>query len=401
MQHGARASGGGARTILALNAGSSSLKLACFEVTRAERKRTLAAVVERLGSEEPRVTLERDGRREQSTLQGSPNAQALAAWLSQIVPFAGLDAIGHRLVHGGAQFRAPVRVTPDVSRALRALVPLDRGHLPLELDLLDACSALGPAVPQIACFDTAFHASMPRVARLLPLPRRYFARGVERFGFHGLAFESVVEELARRASPGPLPARVVLAHLGSGSSLCALRDGRSCETTMSFTPVSGVATSTRSGDLDAGLVAYLLRDEELDASAFERLVTRESGLLGLSETSADVRDLLGRRAADERAADALAVYCHGVKKALGAYMALLGGLDALAFSGGVGEHAAELRSEICAGLDDLGVTLDPGANAAHADVISASGARVKVHVVHADEEAMLARAANTHIEENP
>jgi acetate kinase len=399
MQDPERASGRRARAVLAVNAGSSSLKLACFAISGGKRTRTLSALVERLGSDTPHVRIERDERREGAALPGKPSARALAEWVSQIVPLDGIDAIGHRLVHGGTRFRAPVRVTAEVSQALRALVPLDPGHLPLELDLLDAFAALRPALPQVACFDTTFHASMPRVARLLPLPRRYFERGIERFGFHGLAFESVVEELGRRSAPAPLPARVVLAHLGSGSSLCALRDGRSLETTMAFTPVSGVATSTRSGDLDAGLVAYLLREEGLDASAFERLVTHESGLLGLSETSADVRDLLARRAADERAADALAVYCHGVKKALGACLALLGGLDALAFSGGVGEHAVEVRSEICAGLGELGVTLDPGANAANAGVISAGDTRVKVHVVTADEEAMIARAASERLEE--
>jgi len=401
MQEPERASDGRTRVVLAVNAGSSSLKLACFEVTRTKRTRTLGAVVERLGSDAPHATVERNGRSEQSSLSGKPDAQALAAWVSQIVPLETVDAIAHRFVHGGARFRAPVRVTREVAQALRELVPIDPGHLPLELDLLDACAAVRPTLPQIACFDTAFHASMPRVARLLPLPRRYFTRGIERYGFHGLAFESVVEELARRVAPAPLPARAVLAHLGSGSSLCALREGRSLDTTMAFTPVSGVPTSTRSGDVDAGLVAYLLRSEGLDASAFERLVTHESGLLGLSETSADVRDLMARRATDERAADALAVYCHGVKKALGSSLALLGGLDALAFSGGVGEHAAELRAEICAGLGELGVTLDAAANAANADVISAAGARVKVHVVKADEEAMLARAAAAQLEEQP
>jgi acetate kinase len=401
MRDSERSSRASERAILAVNAGSSSLKLACFNVTGTKRKRTFGAVVERLGSDAPRATVERDGRREQSVLSAKPDARALAQWVSQIVPLTELDAIGHRLVHGGASFRAPVRVTQEISRALRALVPIDPGHMPVELDLLDALTALRPGLPQIACFDTAFHAGMPRVARLLPLPRRYFTRGIQRFGFHGLAFESVVEELARRAAPATLPARIVLAHLGSGSSLCALRDGRSLETTMAFTPVSGVTTSTRSGDLDAGLVAYLLREERLDASAFEQLVTHESGLLGLSETSADVRDLLARRSSDERAADALAVYCHGVKKALGACMALLGGLDALAFSGGVGEHASEIRAEICAGLGELGITLDAAANAANAGVISASDARVTTHVVKADEEAMLARAASALLEEKP
>ncbi len=401
MQNAERASGGRGRVVLAVNAGSSSLKLACFTITGTKRTRTLSVLVERLGTDTAHATIEHDGRREQAVLPAKPSAGALAQWVSQIVPLASVDAVGHRLVHGGSRFRAPVRVTREVSQALRALVPVDPAHMPLELDLLDAFAALRSELPQIACFDTAFHASMPRVARLLPLPRRYFERGIERFGFHGLAFESVVEELARRVAPAPLPARVVLAHLGSGSSLCALRDGRSIETTMAFTPVSGVATSTRSGDLDAGLVAYLLREEGLDASAFERLVTREAGLLGLSETSADVRDLMARRATDERAADALAVYCHGVKKALGACVALLGGLDALAFSGGVGEHAAEIRSEICAGLGELGITLEPGANAADAAVISASDTRVQVHVVKADEEAMIAHATSEQIEEKP
>jgi acetate kinase len=281
-------------------------------------------------------------------------------------------------------------VTREVLAELRGLEELDPAHLPMELDLVERCAARWPELTQFACFDTAFHRSLPAVAAILPLPRKFFEQGIQRYGFHGLSYRYVLDELRRRSGIEAFPARVILAHLGSGSSLAAVKHGVCMDTTMAMTPTSGIVTGTRSGDIDAGLVPYLLRREGLDADGFERLVTRQSGLLGISETSADVRDLLERRSTDVRAAEAIAVFCYQVKKAIGGFVAALGGLEALAFSGGIGENAPRIRSEICDGLDVFGIRLDATENDRSAPVISGAESRVTVHVVETDEEAAIA-----------
>jgi acetate kinase len=240
----------------------------------------------------------------------------------------------------------------------------------------------------VACFDTAFHRDLPRASRLLAIPRKYEAKGVWRYGFHGLSYAYLTRALARE--PGGLPARLVIAHLGNGASVTAIRQGRSVDTTMAFTPTAGLPMSRRSGDLDPGLVAYLARTEGMTAEQFHEMVNTRSGLLGISETSADVRDLLAREGADVRAAEALAVFCQAVRKTIGAHAAVLGGLDALVFAGGIGEHGAVIRARVCEGLEFLGITLDPARNAEHAAVISTG--RVAVRVMRTDEEVEIARS---------
>ena len=244
---------------------------------------------------------------------------------------------------------------------------------------------------QVACFDTAFHHDLPRVAQLLPIPRRFEARGVRRYGFHGLSYAYLLEELARVAGPRAAAGRVIMAHLGNGASLAAVREGKSIDTSMSFTPTAGVPMSTRSGDLDPGLVWYLVLVEHLDAHAFNEMVNFQSGLLGLSETSADMRDLLAHESGDVRAKEAVEVFCYQVKKTIGAYAAALGGLDTLIFAGGIGEHAPPVRARICAGLEFLGVEIHAARNAANEAVISTDAGRVAVRVMHTDEESMIAR----------
>jgi acetate kinase len=246
-------------------------------------------------------------------------------------------------------------------------------------------------VPQVACFDTAFHSDLPPVARLLPIPRRYAERGVRRYGFHGLSYSYLMAELERLAGKAAAAGRVILAHLGNGASMAAVHAGRSIDTSMAFTPAAGLVMGTRSGDLDPGLVAYLARADGVDAAAFDALVNGESGLLGLSETSSDVRDLLAREAGDRRAAEALAVFCYQAKKWIGALSAALGGLDTLVFAGGIGEHAAPLRARICDGLAFLGLAIDPARNATDAAVISSDTSRVTVRVIPTDEELWIAR----------
>jgi acetate kinase len=276
---------------------------------------------------------------------------------------------------------------------LRRLGPFDPEHLPGEILLIEACHRRFPDVPQVACFDTAFHHDLPRVARLLPIPRRYEAQGVRRYGFHGLSYAYLMGELARLAGPDVARGRVILAHLGNGASLAAVRDGHSVDTSMSFTPTAGVPMSTRSGDLDPGLLWYLARTDGLDARRLNDLVNSQSGLLGVSETSSDMRDLLDRETHDVRAAEAVALFCYQLKKWIGAFAAALGGLDALVFAGGIGEHAPAVRSRTCSGLEFLGVELDETRNAANEGVISAAASRVAVRVIRTDEALMIARSA--------
>jgi len=283
-------------------------------------------------------------------------------------------------------------VTPELLAFLRELSPFDPEHLPAEIELMTEVARRLPAVPQLACFDTAFHWRLPRVAQLLPIPRRLAEKGIRRYGFHGLSYAYLMEELARVAGAEAARGRVVLAHLGNGASMAATRDGLPIDTTMAFTPTAGLPMSTRTGDLDPGLAAYLAHTEGMTIDQFQHMVNHESGLLGISETSSDTRDLVAREATDPRAADALALFCYEVKKRVGAYAAALGGLDTLVFAGGIGEHEAGLRGRICDGLGFLGIELDPASNAAHAGVISRVGSRVTARVMRTDEEQMIARA---------
>ena len=299
--------------------------------------------------------------------------------------------MGHRVVHGGPKHIQPERITPQMVEELRRLSPFDPEHLPEEILLTEAFHRRFPELPQVACFDTAFHHDLPRVARLLPIPRRYAALGVRRYGFHGLSYAFLMEELARLEGAETARGRVILAHLGNGASLAAVRDGKPVDTSMGFTPASGVPMGTRSGDLDPGLAWYLARTEGMSAQRFNEMVNAQSGLLGMSETSSDMRDLLDREGRDVRAAEAIALFCYQVKKCIGAFAAALGGLDTLVFAGGIGEHAPRIRTRICDGLEFLRIELDETRNAASEGVISAAISRVVVRVIHTDEELMIAR----------
>jgi acetate kinase len=277
-------------------------------------------------------------------------------------------------------------------RDLRQLSSFDPEHLPEEILLIEAFQDRFPGLAQIACFDTAFHHDLPRVAQLLPIPRRYEGQGVRRYGFHGLSYAYLMQELERLAGPKAANARIILAHLGNGASLAAIRNGRSVDTTMAFTPAAGLVMSTRSGDVDPGLVSFLARSEQMNAPQFDHMMNHESGLLGLSETSSDMRDLLARETEDVRAAEAVALFCYQAKKWIGAYAAALGGLDTLVFAGGIGENAPVVRARICNGLGFLGIELEDKRNATNEGVISAATGRVAVRVIHTDEERMIARS---------
>jgi acetate kinase len=261
--------------------------------------------------------------------------------------------------------------------------------MPFAIELIEVFRRRYPKLPQVGCFDTAFHRTMPRVAKLLPLPRKFGAKGIERFGFHGLSYTFLIEELERIAGRRAARGRVILAHLGNGASLAAVRDGKGIDTSMAFTPAAGVPMSTRAGDLDPGLVWYLTRTERMTAREFNDMIHHHSGLLGVSGISPDMRDLIARERKDTRAADAVALFCYQVKKWIGSYAAALGGLDTLVFAGGIGENAFEVRERVCEGLGFLGVKLDERRNRGNSAVISSAGSSVTVRVIHTDEEVVI------------
>ncbi|MDQ6628302.1 MAG: acetate/propionate family kinase [Pseudomonadota bacterium] len=382
-----------AAPVLTINGGSSSIKFALYGAG-ADPERRLAGAVERIGRSGTTLSVVARGRRESRPLPAGDHgaaAHALLDWLEADGSIAGVAAVGHRVVHGMAH-SDPERVTPALLDELRGIAAIDPDHMPMEIALIELLAQRHPTLPQVACFDTAFHRSMPRVAQLLPIPRRYDAQGIRRYGFHGLSYAYLMEELGRVDGAVAAGGRVVLAHLGSGSSMAAVRDGRSIDTSMGFTPSAGLPMGTRSGDLDPGLAAYLERSEHLTAGQFFAMASRESGLLGVSETSADLRDLLAQEATDVRAAEAVALFCYRAKKCVGAYAAALGGLDTLVFAGGIGENAAAVRARICDGLGFLGIELDAARNEAHGDVISTVASRATVRVIRTDEERMIARS---------
>ena len=367
--------------ILTINGGSSSIKFTLFEAGDSLRS-ILEGAIERIGR--PEASLRVKGTDPADTFSrpvAAPNhgaaVNALMDWLEDRAKGETLAAVGHRLVHGGAKYSQPLRITAEVFAELHRVSPFAPDHLPEEIRLAEAFQRRFPDLPQVACFDTAFHHDLPRVARLLPIPRRYEGQGVRRYGFHGLSYAFLMGELERLAGREAAQGRVILAHLGSGASLAAVRNNRSVDTSMSFTPAAGVPMSTRSGDLDPGLFGYLARTEGMDAKKFNEMVNFESGLIGISETSSDMRDLLKLETLDVRAAEAVALFCYQVKKWIGGFAAALGGLDTLVFAGGIGENAPEVRARICDGLDFLGIRLETTRNAGNEGVISVPSGPVR------------------------
>ena len=396
----------GGHHLLTINTGSSSLKAALY------RLRGEGAEIPELRVEASRIGGRGGGMRlagsrgetldEQHQDDLPDHAAALDALLSRLrergLERDDLAAVGHRIVHGGERHREPQRVAPGVVADLRALVPIDPNHLPQAIAAIEAVGRAYPTVTQVACFDTAFHSRMPRVARLYALPSRLAEEGIIRYGFHGLSYEYVMEEL-RRLETEVAAGRIVVAHLGNGASMAAVRGGVGVETTMGFTPTGGLVMGTRSGDLDPSVPLYLLEERGLTPTEVSNLLNKRAGLLGVSGTSADMRDLLDREPDDVRAAEAVALFCYQAKKFLGALAAALGGLDALVFTGGIGEYSATVRERVCEGLEFLGIRLDPSRNAVHAPIISSDDTAVRVLIVPTDEDLMVARHTRRLIEQ--
>jgi len=381
--------------ILTINGGSSSLKFALYEAVK-PLQRGLYGIVDRIGLSGTNLVFhEANGnpqaRRELIAADHKSAANSLLDWLETQHDFTSVKTVGHRVVHG-MKHTEPEIVTPELLAELHRISPYDPDHLPREIELIEAFRQRHPQLPQLACFDTAFHQSMPRVAKLLPIPRRFDAKGIQRYGFHGLSYAFLLEELDRLGDPAAKTGRVILAHLGNGASLAAVRHGKSIDTSMGFTPTAGLVMSTRSGDLDPGLAPYLARTEQMTTQQFYDMVNHKSGLLGVSETSSDMRDLCAIEATDVRAAEAVALFCYQAKKWIGAYAAALGGLDTLVFAGGIGENAPLVRARICEGLGILGIELDAPRNAKNSVKISTDASRVTVRVIRTDEELMIARS---------
>jgi acetate kinase len=379
--------------ILTINCGSSTLKFDLFDA--ADWERSIArGVVDRIGGPGSAELISESGENKLRSIAAADHGEAThqAIRLLDSSGFFGtLEAVGHRVVHGGARFSGPVLLDAEAEVAIEEfaeLAPLHNG--PAVAAIRAVRGAMGPGMSQVAAFDTAFHSRMPRVARLYALPQHLAEEGIVHYGFHGLSYEYVMEEL-HRVDSGVADGRVVLAHLGNGASMAAVRDGVGVDTTMGFSPTGGLVMGTRSGDLDPSVPLFLLEERGLTPTQVSDLVNKQAGLLGVSGTSADMRDLLGREASDARAADAVALFCYQAKKFLGALTAALGGLDALVFTGGIGEHSSTVQERICEGLGFLGIRLDPDRNAEHAPVISRDGDPVTVRVIPTDENLMVAR----------
>jgi acetate kinase len=359
-----------ASCILALNAGSATIRYALFEADESLRE------------------LQR-GKLDSDHSDHSPSQ--LLDVLEQQLDFAIIQTVGHRIVHGMAHTQ-PERITAKLIGELRNLVAISPVHLPRELDLIAEVQRRNPRLPQLACFDTAFHHTLPRVAKMLAIPRHLQAGGIERYGFHGLSYAWLLQELQRSGDLAATQGRVVLAHLGGGASMAAILHGQCIDTSMGFTPNAGLMMGTRTGDLDPGLMTYLMETGRMTLAEFSHLVNEASGLLGVSGTSSDMRELLSRESHDVRAAEAVDLFCYQARKWVGAYAAVLGGLDTLVFSGGIGENAPLVRSRICTTLGYLGIEIDESRNEANAAIISPDLCRVSVRVIRTDEEKMIAQS---------
>jgi acetate kinase len=378
--------------ILTLNGGSSSIKFAIY--TADTLTPTLAGQIERIGSPHTRLLAEPiNAPPETHELDAADHRAAARELIEYIRPrLSSIAAVGHRVVHGGIHLLDHAPISPALLAALREAIPLDLVHLPREIALIESIQSAFPAVPQFACFDTAFFKNLPLVARQFPIPRDLLDTGIRRFGFHGLSYTYLLSRLQQLA-PAADRGKVILAHLGSGASMAALSGGQPIDTTMAFTPLAGLMMATRPGDLDPGLLVYLQRSLNLSPDDLDTFLNERCGLRGLSQTSGDVRDLEAAAPTDPRAAEALDLFCHTARKTIGSLAASLGGLDTLVFSGGIGEHAATLRAQICTPLAFLNLHLDPAANTAHAPIISSPQSRVVVHIIPTDEELVIARLA--------
>ena len=382
------------KNILTINGGSSSIKISVYK-SEEYPERILSCQIERIGLSNPVIvyTDPQNHKKKSEPVIATNMKEAmnvLMNWLDERKILENIIAIGHRIVHGMEHTNAEL-ITDLLLDELVKTIPYDPDHMPAEIALVNIFRKKYPSFIQIACFDTAFHKSMPRVAKLLAIPRRFDRQGIRRYGFHGLSFSYLLEELDRLGEPAAKNGRIILAHLGNGASLAAVRNGSCADTSMGFTPSAGVMMGTRPGDLDPGIASIIMNNERLSPDGYNSLINHECGLLGVSETSSDMQDLLSKESEDIRAAEAVALFCYQVKKWIGSYTVVLGGIDIIVFSGGIGENAPTVRSKICEGLQFMGIELNEEQNQSGAKIISREKSRVKVYVIPTDEELMIAK----------
>ena len=380
--------------ILIINGGSSTIRFALYAADN-RISRIFHGKIDRIGLTDSTLTYTIEGDNQNNTLPiHAPDTKMASAylmkWLEKQVEFTSVKAVAHRIVHGMHHTQSE-RITQKLLDELHQIIPYDPDHLPNEIELIETFFQHYPALTQVACFDTAFHTSMPRVATLLPIPRRFDTKGIQRYGFHGISYSYLMEELTRIEGSKAAHGRVILAHLGNGASMAAVSKGKSIDTSMGFTPAGGLVMSSRSGDLDPGVVWYMMQSENLSPEQLNHLINHDSGLLGVSEISSDMQDLQEQEAKDFRAAEAVALFCYQAKKWVGAFVAVLGGLDILVFAGGIGENSPQIRSRICIELQCFGIELDKKRNNTNAPVISTDNSRVTVRVINTDEEWMMAK----------
>lgn len=381
--------------ILVINSGSSSVKFALFETVSVEPQRIWSGSLERIGFDDGRFLVRTaDGTALVDETREIPDHDTaldlLLNWIEDRDTQAAPIAVGHRVVHGGENCDCPLLVTPVLETELKQLVPLAPLHLPHNLAGITAVRRQRPGLPQVACFDTAFHHGLSRVARLTGLPRRFEEEGIRRYGFHGLSYEYVIGEVRRRDGDAAAEERIIVAHLGNGASMAAIRNGHSVETTMGFSTLAGLPMGTRPGDLDPGVLLHLLIEKQMTPDVLQQILYTESGLLGLSGLSRNMADLLARRDVPE-AAEAIDFFCHHACRHLAGLTPALGGLDRLVFTGGIGANSSEIRARICERLDYLGLTLDADRNAGQQRIVSTDGSTVLIEAFKTDEELVIAR----------
>jgi acetate kinase len=379
-------------SLLIINGGSSSIKFAIYENDK-PLKLIMGGEIEKIGSPHIKFSIKFSGKKKMVPIKATDQETAahfLIDWLGKENQLATISVVGHRIVHG-MQHTGPAELTAKLINELKKISAFDPEHMPSEIKLVEIFQKRKPEVKQIACFDTSFHRTMPDVAKLIPIPKIYRDKGIERYGFHGLSYSYLIEKLRQDAGDKVANGKVILAHLGSGSSIAAVRDGKSIDTSMAFTPTSGLMMGTRTGDIDPGLMLYFLKEEKMSADEISKLVNHESGLLAISETTADMQGLLEKRTTDNRAAQAIELYCYQAKKWIGSYAAALSGLDTLVFSGGIGENSPEIRADVCEGFEFLGIAIDERRNKNNEEIISGAKSKVTVRVIRTNEELMIAQ----------
>lgn len=384
--------------ILTVNAGSSSLKFALYAAGEDLQKIVEGAVLN-IGQQKGtlRVTdwQTKNVVSNEVVVDDHDHAAGhLLNWLDNNIGPNVITAVGHRLVHGGPIYSDARVINDQVLENLQQIVAFDPLHMPTALQLVRVFQRLLPKKPQVACFDTAFHYDLPVESRVLPIPRQYEARGIRRYGFHGLSYTYILQTLASETADGTVPHRIIFAHLGSGASMAAVKEGKSIDTTMAFTPGSGLPMSSRSGDLDPGLMSYFVRTTNINMDEFDKLTNTQSGLLGISGLTSDMKQLIELSEKNHNAADAVAIFCYNIKKTIGAYTAAMGGVDSIVFTGGIGESAPIIRAKACENLETLGVIIDQSANEQNAAIISRNDSKVLVRIIPTDESLIIAQETN-------